>query len=55
MVRLREWEGAEGPALGGLLLVLLVPPLLSFQEDSLERRHNTRLRSKERENKIHGN
>lgn len=43
VVRLREREGVEGPALCGLLLGLLVSSLLAFQEDSLERRHDTRL------------
>lgn len=33
----------EGPALCGFLLGLLVSPLLSLKEDSLERRHDTRL------------
>lgn len=33
----------EGPALGSFLLGLLVSPLLSFQEDPLEWRHDTRL------------
>lgn len=47
VVRLREWECVEGPALGGFLLGLLVSPLLSFQEDSLERRHDTRLENEE--------
>lgn len=43
VVRLRQREGVEGPALCGFLLGLFVSPLLSFQEDSLERRHDTRL------------
>lgn len=43
VVRLRQWEGVEGSALCGLLLGLLVPSLFSFQEDSLERRHDPRL------------
>lgn len=43
VVRLREREGVQGPALGGFLLALLLSPLLSFQEDPLERRHDTRL------------
>lgn len=43
VVRLRQREGVQGPALCGFLLGLLVPPLLPFQEHSLERRHDTRL------------
>lgn len=43
VIGLREREGVESSALGAFLLGLLVSPLLSFQEDSLERRHNTRL------------
>lgn len=43
VVRLRQREGVQGPALRGFLLGLLVPPLLPFQEHSLERRHDTRL------------
>lgn len=43
VVRLRQREAVQGPALCGFLLGLLVSPLLSFQEDSLEWRHDTRL------------
>lgn len=42
----------EGPTLSGLLLGLLVPPLLSFQEDSLERRHDARLVKKDKERNL---
>lgn len=52
VVRLREWEGVEGPALSGFLLGLLVSPLLSFQEDSLERRHDTRLVNGDKESGV---
>lgn len=53
VVRLREGESVEGPALCGLLLGFLVSPFLSFQEDSLERRHDTRLLNKDRKSKKH--
>lgn len=43
VIRLRQWEGVEGSAFCGFLLGLLVPPLFSFQEDALERRHETGL------------
>lgn len=42
----------EGPALSGFLLGLLVSPLLSFQEDSLERRHDTRLVNEDKESGV---
>lgn len=49
MIRQREWEGVESSALCGFLLGFLVSPLLTFQKDSLERRHNTRLVNEDRE------
>lgn len=49
VIRLREREGVESSALCGFLLGLLVTSLLTFQEDSLERRHNTRLVNEDRE------
>lgn len=55
VVRLREREGVEGPALSGFLLGLLVSPLLSFQEDSLEWRHDTRLVNENKENGVERN
>lgn len=48
VVGLREREGVECPALSGFLLGLLVSPLLSFQEDPLERRHDTRLENQKK-------
>ena len=45
----------EGPPLSGLLLGLLVPPLLSFQENSLERRHDARLVKKDKESRVEKN